>query len=273
MASSDNPFYKRPWRIIPYQRFQGAMNMAVDSYLAKMCKEHDPPILRFYGWQPYCLSLGYHQKSKELNLQKLHENGYEAVRRPTGGSAIFHARELTYSIIVPKPFSDHRKIYRDFHALLERSLRKLGYKIDLHEQAENSSYLNRGAETFACFNRSAFTELTYMGKKLVGSAQKIMPNALLQHGSIMIGSEHQLITDFLNFSDEEKKQYQRKLRQSSCCLDEISDRQSNAWEITDKIVNELAINKRNSIYYQQITENELLGAAEIAPNFKVTDSR
>ncbi len=269
-AELQNPFQNRTWRVIPFRRYSGALNMAIDSYLAQSIKEGADPILRFYAWQPFCLSLGYHQNSAQLNLQKLYADGFEAVRRPTGGSAIFHAAELTYSLVIPRPFADHRLIYADFHSLLANALNKMGYGVELHKRTESISYLNKGAETFACFNRSAYTEITYNKRKVVGSAQKVLPGALLQHGSLMLGDDHYRITDYLSAPEETIFKYRKLLKQSSCCLNEISKKNVTYVDISEKIINEVAINGNNSIYSQQVTAKELKYALLLSPNFQIS---
>ncbi|WP_456442808.1 lipoate--protein ligase family protein, partial [Caldithrix abyssi] len=89
--------------------------MALDFYLAQNIQENDPPVLRFYGWQPYCLSLGYHQDEKFIDFSALEQKGYHAVRRPTGGSAILHSEELTYGLMAPRMEINVHAIYYLFH--------------------------------------------------------------------------------------------------------------------------------------------------------------
>ncbi|MEJ2542893.1 MAG: hypothetical protein P8Y99_02380 [Calditrichaceae bacterium] len=71
--------------------------MAIDYYFSEQMNKINEPVLRFYGWNPFCLSLGKHQDLNSVNLGKIISDGYDIVRRPTGGSAIFHSDELTYS--------------------------------------------------------------------------------------------------------------------------------------------------------------------------------
>jgi len=265
----ENPLFEKSLRIIPYQVFNGKMNMGLDHFLAETIKETADPILRFYGWNPYCLSLGYHQKLTKVNLIKLYKEGYEAVKRPTGGSAIFHGQELTYSLIIPKPFSNHHLIYRWFHQILLNALNNLGYNLKLNLQNPHVPYLNRGAKTFACFNRAAYAEIQYENKKIVGSAQKIYSGALLQHGSILIGPAQNTVLRFLNGSDREIDKYKNALKNHSICLQEISGTVPSEFEISELIVNELAKINQNSIYYKYPTNNELTEAEKHAAPFVI----
>ena len=108
--------------------------MALDFSLAQKLVPSDDPILRFYGWEPVCLSLGHHQDASEVDLTQLAKDHVDIVRRPTGGSAILHAQELTYSLIVAGENSRHHTIYAAFHHLLASTLRDLGYPVQLHQE-------------------------------------------------------------------------------------------------------------------------------------------
>ena len=80
-------------RVIPYQEYTGVQNMALDLMFSGLVEKTTVPVLRFYGWKPYCLSLGYHQKTDDIDLKKLKKNGYDVVRRPTGS---YHAATPKY---------------------------------------------------------------------------------------------------------------------------------------------------------------------------------
>jgi len=207
-------------RIIPYQSFRGAHNMALDYYLTLYAARNHQPVLRFYGWQPACLSLGRHQSPDVVDHSKL--QGIDFVRRPTGGSAIFHVDELTYSFILPLKTMDHHAMYSYFHEVLARALTNLAIPVQLQKTQMMDTYINKGNDTFACFNRSARSEIQYRGRKLVGSAQKIYKHAILQHGSIMLAKTHLKIIDFLNIDPMEKTHQKAILEKNSVSLNEIA---------------------------------------------------
>jgi len=253
-----------------YQVLSGRMNMALDHYLAVNIKQGENPILRFYGWQPFCLSLGFHQKTDGICFDRLHDDGFTAVRRPTGGSAIFHSHELTYSLIIPGPGAEHHFIYQEFHKILAAALKKMGYNINLHEEQSSSPCLNKGADSFACFNRPAFTEIKFNGRKLVGSAQKIYPTSLLQHGSILIGRTQDMIIRYISDKPEKLEKYDKVLKNSSICLQEIIKKDISPVEIAENIIKQFAANGQNSIYYQSPAEMELEIAGKGSLQFDVT---
>lgn len=212
--------YPNRLRVIPYQCYRGAENMAMDYYLTLFAAEFHQPVLRLYGWKPSCLSLGKHQNTTLIDRDRL--SGIDFVRRPTGGSAIFHADELTYSFILPREQMGHHEMYTYFHEILAKALNELGYPVQLSASPLSDVYINKGTDTFACFNRSARSEIQYQGKKVVGSAQKIYKHAILQHGSIMLSNTHLNIVDYLQVDEEEKINQKKILVDHAISLSEIS---------------------------------------------------
>jgi lipoyl(octanoyl) transferase len=249
-------------RVIPYHEYTGVQNMALDLMFSDQVEKTSVPILRFYGWKPYCLSLGYHQKSDDIDLDRLKKSGYDIVRRPTGGSAIFHSEELTYSFIIPKNNLSHHSLYEIFHSALGKALNQLGYNVTLSSQGNPDSYLNQGNNTFACFNRAAKSELKYEKKKLVGSAQKLFSSTILQHGSIMIGKKHEEIVSFLKADIEEKNRQKMYLKEHAITLSEIREGKISIFSITDRLLENLsALLLVNNIFYKY-TENDELKLSE-----------
>jgi len=256
-------------RIIPYQIQTGAMNMALDYYLARGMTNSDFPVLRFYGWKPSCLSFGYHQSSNELNRQKLDERGYDLVRRPTGGSAIFHSAELTYSIVIPRTHWNQHELYGFIHQVFYLALHEMGYPVEIYDGNTDLKYLNRGAETFACFNRSARSELRFRGRKILGSAQKVYRNSVLQHGSLLITRKQDEIIDFLDIPGIEQEEHRRILLESSVTLTEINPKPIDPETITNQISH--VLERKFSVVpdFKKLTEEELSEASVLKPAFMV----
>ncbi|HEM48853.1 MAG TPA: hypothetical protein ENO27_01450, partial [Caldithrix sp.] len=202
---TDLKFPFKKIRIIPYKPYTGSLNMAIDYYFSEQMHKNDEPVIRFYGWDPFCLSLGRHQDIQAVDVKKLKLDGVDLVRRPTGGSAIFHSDELTYSIVIPKKLMHHTALYLLIHQILYNTLRKLEYKVELHAEKDKTNYLKKGDATFICFNRSAYTEIKYNNKKLVGSAQKIYSDSILQHGSILLKGTQNKIVDYFKQNTEQEK--------------------------------------------------------------------
>ena len=256
-------------RVLPYQTYSGALNMALDYSLARSASQNDPPVLRFYGWQPYCLSLGYHQDQTLVDFEQVQAKGYDVVRRPTGGSAIFHSEELTYALILPRADINHHDIYRFFHLLLARALNTLGYDVELNYEDDDENYLKQGRKRFACFNRPAFAEIKFKGKKVVGSAQKLYQNALLQHGSVLIGPKQNEIVQFLKLDHEAKEKYKKNLRESSVALREIHKKNISPNQIADALLSQFKTSLPLNIYYEDLTDFDLGHAQKFVDRFKI----
>ena len=213
------------WRIFPYKEYSGLENMAIDRVLFQGQQEgFSPPTIRFFGWNSPCISLGYFQKAKkELNLKTIQQNQVELVQRPTGGRAVFHVEELTYSVVASSNLHLWTSSQRTTYQAISQAL-LCGFKsLNLWSQLSRSQvdYSRQVEIKSPCFITPARLEILYEGKKLVGSAQKRNPFVFLQHGSILCSLKHQELPQYLNLLQEEQKQYLQILRQNSICLEEI----------------------------------------------------
>jgi lipoate-protein ligase A len=176
------------WRLLLDPPAAGAWNMAVDEVLLDGAAAGSaPPTLRFYQWAPPCLSLGYFQAFDVVDVAACRRLGVDIVRRPTGGRAILHDRELTYSVALPlRLLGDNGGVLPSYHRLslaLERGLNRLGAPVVLAPESAAQSSPDHGP---VCFDRPSAHEILLDGRKLVGSAQVRRATAVLQHGSILI---------------------------------------------------------------------------------------
>lgn len=193
------------WRLLITPATRGAWNMAVDeAILENLQAGSGKPVttLRLYAWDPACLSLGHAQPIADVDLPRLHQRGWEVVRRATGGRAILHTDELTYSVIGPAAepvlaggvLESYNRIAR---ALL-LALRELGVPVEIKEEkpAEN------GVPNPVCFEVPSTYEITVNGKKLIGSAQARKKEGVLQHGSLPLTGDLTRICQALVFENE-----------------------------------------------------------------------
>jgi len=214
-------FDHKAWYYWPCQAYPGAFSMAADHFLARGMGDFlDRPVLRFFTWEPYCISLGYHQKAGEIDLDKCRNENIDVVRRPTGGRAILHAEELTYSVIYPFQSLDVAEFYRLIHLPFVEALRNLGVPAQFKASQADFRTFYRSDNSSACFATSAKYEVEIDGKKLIGSAQRVYDKAILQHGSLLIGPFHQQLVDFL-YLDKEKRERMR---------DYISEHTAHVWQ-------------------------------------------
>ena len=195
------------WNFINSGSNNGKYNMDFDIHLAQNFKPQNA-ILKIYRWNPYCISLGANQPLNDVDLKKAKADGIDVVKRPTGGRAILHAEELTYSVVYPiESTTSAKNIYNEINLALRKGLIEFDSglsEIDLeHTQPDFKEFYKSDAGGI-CFAVSAKSELNYRGKKIVGSAQRKIGNVILQHGSILCGEFHKKIVDYLNV-DELKK--------------------------------------------------------------------
>jgi lipoate-protein ligase A len=186
------------WHVVNTGFHSGAFNMAFDEYLAfQLLNGNRGSTLRLYGWCPYTLSMGFHQREEEFDIDRLKADGHDVVRRPTGGRAILHAHELTYSVVMKCVDKSPRDIYRYISEGLLRGLSLLGIEAQLAGRDDNLRQVYRDPSSLPCFASSTRYELQYNGKKLVGSAQRRYRDVILQHGSLLLGQEHRRIIDYI----------------------------------------------------------------------------
>ena len=205
----------KSWRLIIDGPLTGKRNMAVDESILINCNKREQPTLRFYKWDPPCLSLGYFQKTGEIDLHACAEKGIDVVRRPTGGRAVLHKNELTYSVILPLSILPGKLLetYKIISSALTAGLQKLGIKARLtpaRKQLPTSSA--------ACFDVSSSYEINWEGKKLIGSAQTRRDSALLQHGSIPIFDYSQELISLLNLDSDRRQALKRVLTRKASSL-------------------------------------------------------
>lgn len=193
MTSSALP--ARPWRLLRTDPASGPWNMAVDEAVMLYCARGEaPPTLRLYGWEPRCLSVGCFQRVSGAILTRCSKLGIDWVRRPTGGRAVLHDAELTYSLALPEAepcvTGSVRESYRRLSQALVSALRRLGISAAV---AEPHRRRERQARSDACFDATSFCEITVHGKKLIGSAQVRRGGAVLQHGSILLRADWEMM--------------------------------------------------------------------------------
>jgi lipoate-protein ligase A len=205
---------------------QGDDNMQRDEEMARACTTDGIPRLRLYSWNPWTLSLGYNQDASKIDTAELARRGYGLVRRPTGGRAVFHAEELTYAVAMPSRGEGVHDTYARISAALKRGLEMLGAEgIEFSRSQPDFREHYTADDSASCFSASALNELTWGGRKLVGSAQRRYGDVLLQHGSLLIGPAHLEIVDLLHSqADSARRALLRdRLAERTVTLDEIFD--------------------------------------------------
>lgn len=202
------------WRLLRHPAEHGAWNMAVDAaILENVIAGQSPPTLRLYDWDPACLSLGFAQLFADVDEAALAAHGWHVVRRPTGGRAILHTDELTYSVIGP---SEEPRLaggvlesYKRLSEALMKSLLMLGLPVERQpmrgvEQARQGNGFG-ALDNPVCFEVPSDYEITLKGKKIIGSAQARKKGGVLQHGSLPLFGDIARITQVLHYTDKDKR--------------------------------------------------------------------
>lgn len=168
--------------------------MALDEALMGRARQTGEWTLRLYAWSAPTISLGRNQSAmRHYDRERIRRQGIAVVRRPTGGRAILHHREITYSVTAPtSDAGSERESYGRINRLLVRALENLGVRAHVAPRGERA----RSPDATPCFERPAEGELTFEGRKLAGSAQWRSDGALLQHGSILVGDDQGRLLDF-----------------------------------------------------------------------------
>lgn len=194
------------WRFLDSGEGTGLQNMALDELLARqMLERADEPILRLFRWKPWAISLGHNQSGEDLDAAACRRDGIDIVRRPTGGRAILHAEELTYSVVMHAGRRSILQVYNDISAALVRGLGLFGVVVSLQKSQPNFRETYRSTSSVPCFTSTARYEIEWKGRKLIGSAQRRFgegaDDVVLQHGSILCGPAHRRIGDYLAVRD------------------------------------------------------------------------
>lgn len=196
----ENGYEPAIWRFVNTGHQDGATNMAIDEAIMEAVEAGEsPPTFRVYGWKPACLSLGLGQTWDVADYERCAERGWDVVRRATGGRAILHIDELTYSVNAPegepRVQGGIRESYRRLSEALVAGLEILG----LRPQRTKPYYKDHGPLGPACFDGPSDYEITHGQMKLLGSAQARKRGMVLQHGTLPLDGDITRIVDGLYY--------------------------------------------------------------------------
>lgn len=226
------------WYFIDTGFNDGNFNMQYDISLTQKIK-NDECILRLYRWKPYCISLGANQDFSDVELIKAKNDNIDVVKRPTGGRAILHSEELTYSVIFPLYLNySVRDIYNQINLALKNGLELYNSelrKIELENSQTDFRNFYKKDISSVCFAVSAKYEINYSGKKLVGSAQRKIGNVVLQHGSILTGAYHLKLTEYLNLEQNQKEKISEELIETTIDLKSILGKEIDIFYLSESI--------------------------------------
>ncbi len=217
----------RKWRFLNTRSGNAFSNMAVDEAVVRgVEKETAPPTVRTFGWTPPAVSFGYAQRiGREVDAGRCRERGIHLVRRPSGGRAVLHWNELTYSVLCraddPLLGGSIQASYRNISACLVAGLRLLDVDVEFEPRRTPVSSPRGEGLTSPCFSSTTQYEVTLGGRKIIGSAQRRIGDVLLQHGSLLLGPEHKRLIDLMPDRGKAlKERFRRELDRHTISLTE-----------------------------------------------------
>ena len=190
------------WQVLDTGPGTGAFNMRLDEAIARALQAGEgSPTLRLFRWDPWAISLGHNQNPGDIDREACDRDGIDIVRRPTGGRAILHSEELTYSVVMEAGRRSILDVYNEISRALVRGLELFGVGVSLQKSQPDFREAYRHASSIPCFTSSARYEIEWEGRKLVGSAQRRFGDGecdvVLQHGSILCGPAHRRLVEYL----------------------------------------------------------------------------
>lgn len=260
------------WRVMDTGLKSAADNMAIDeAIMLAHSRDEVPPTLRLYGWKDPAISLGYFQRAQqEIDFKACAEQNITVVRRLTGGRAVLHDAELTYSLVVREKTNNIPTTitasYRYFSSGIMKGLNKLGIRVAMNmpRQAYGQSNLKRHCISAACFDAPSYYEITYKGRKLVGSAQVRKYGVILQHGSLLLNFSPGRLVSVLRWkSPAQQAAAEKQLSQGVASLDMIGkniERQALCAALIDGFSEQMGIH----FIPRELTEQEIAVSKELS---------
>ena len=256
---------KEVWRFIDSGECSPSFNMALDEALLEWHSQGKiPPVIRFYGWNPPTLSVGYFQRvEKEIDLDAVKEHNLGFVRRPTGGRGVLHEHELTYSVIVSEDHPEMPTTVTEAYRVISEGILKGFHHLGLEayfavpKTSEERDAL-KNPRSAVCFDAPSWYELVVEGRKVAGSAQTRQKGVILQHGSILLDLDEDKLFSLFKYSNERVKDRMKKAFSSKAvAINEISQRQITLDEAKEAFYKGFSEGLNVDLQPYELTEEEL----------------
>ncbi|WP_066257553.1 lipoate--protein ligase family protein [Neobacillus drentensis] len=263
---------KEVWRFIDTGNSSPSFNMALDEALLDWHSEGKiPPVIRFYGWNPATLSVGYFQRvEKEIDMDavKAHQLGF--VRRPTGGRGVLHEHELTYSVIVSEEHPEMPNSVTEAYRVISEGILKGFHHLGLEayfavpKTVEEREAL-KSPRSAVCFDAPSWYELVVEGRKVAGSAQTRQKGVILQHGSILLDLDEDKLFSLFKYPSERVKERMRKaFKDKAVAINAISPRKISLEDAKEAFYKGFAEGLNIDLEPYQLSREELAYVEKIA---------
>jgi lipoyl(octanoyl) transferase len=270
---------KEVWRFIDSGNCSPSFNMALDEALLDWHSEGKfPPVIRFYGWNPATLSVGYFQNvEKEIDMAIVKSLGLGFVRRPTGGRGVLHEHELTYSVIVSEEHPEMPKTVTEAYRVISEGILKGFHHLGLEAyfavpNTDEDREALKNPRSAVCFDAPSWYELVVEGRKVAGSAQTRQKGVILQHGAILLDlDEDKLFSVFKYPSERVKERMQKAFKSKAVAINDISPNRITLDEAKEAFYKGFAEGLNIELESYQLTEEELAYVNKIAKERYETD--
>ncbi|HHY12480.1 MAG TPA: lipoate--protein ligase family protein [Firmicutes bacterium] len=264
-------------RLLSHGPLRGRYNMAVDEAIHNAYQRGEAgPTLRFYRWEPACLSLGRFQDvAKEVNLQGLKDLGIDLVRRATGGKAVLHDDELTYSIVISESLlpGSILETYQELSKALVNGLKALGIPAELSALEHGVTARDDRFKQAACFSAPSWYEIVACGKKVTGSAQVRKGGVILQHGSIPLAMDFEKLAGCLSTRSEgHAKRVESVLSKKAAGLSQVCGRSISCSELEKQLVTAFETTFNWALEEGSLTPDEIQEAVKLSRDKYGADS-
>jgi len=211
--------------------------MAADNLLVEQlpAQPYDAA-LRFYQWRPPAVSLGFHQTPKVIAVEDCQRLGWHIVRRPTGGRALLHNRDLSYAVVIKSKDEGLRTLryfYNKIATVVVHTLSEFGVVVD--KETSKSNEIGSGLKEKLCLKTRTRGEVMVGGRKIAAGAQRLYPGAILQHGSLTLRGDIADITKVTNIETNRRANLRAQLIRCAVALDEAAGRYISFDELSDEM--------------------------------------
>ncbi|MCL6572476.1 MAG: lipoate--protein ligase family protein [Bacillus sp. (in: Bacteria)] len=263
---------KEVWRFIDTGNSSPSFNMALDEALLDWHSEGKiPPVIRFFGWNPATLSIGYFQQvEKEIDMVAVKDHQLGFVRRPTGGRGVLHEHELTYSVIVSEEHPQMPKSITEAYRVISEGILKGFHQLGLDANFAVPKTLEerdalKNPRSAVCFDAPSWYELVVEGRKVAGSAQTRQKGVILQHGSILLDLDEDKLFSLFNYPNERVKERMKKaFKNKAVAINAISSRRITIEEAKEAFYKGFAQGLNIELEPYMLTREELAFVGKLA---------